>query len=101
MPLQTEYAADAVKALGAAEAGAKKQAKMAKGGPQTGRFPAGFEWEVVTADTTILNGATNVLRFVSTVCTDDDSDFICLVKRIWAIFSACEYPYLDTVCSCG
>jgi hypothetical protein len=60
---QEEYVPEAVRALGAADAGAKKMAKSTKGGPQTGRFPAGLEWEVVSADTTILNGVTNVLRY--------------------------------------
>lgn len=55
---------EAVKALGAAEAGAKRQAKISSRATATGRFPAGLEWEVVSADTIILNGATNILRYV-------------------------------------
>jgi hypothetical protein len=58
---------EAVKTLGAAEAGAKKQVKISKSGKQTGRFPAGLEWEVVSADAIILNGATNVLRYAHSI----------------------------------
>jgi hypothetical protein len=56
---------EAVKTLGAAEAGAKRQAKISSRAAQTGRFPAGLEWEVVSADTIILNGATNILRYAT------------------------------------
>lgn len=88
-----------MKALGAAEAGAKRQAKSSKSGKQTGKYAPGLEWEVVLADTIILNGATNVLRSVNAVITfthlplnPDNS-----ARPTWDIFNACEQirPSID------
>jgi hypothetical protein len=54
--------AEASRCLTAAEAGAKKQAKAMKSAKPTGQFPPGLEWEILLADTVILNGMTSALR---------------------------------------
>jgi hypothetical protein len=91
VPRQTEYIPEAVKALSAAEAGAKRQAKLTRSGKQTGRFPAGLEWEVVSADTTILNGVTNVLRYGGPAplggARSADGP---AARRTWGTSSVCE-----------
>jgi hypothetical protein len=58
---QTALLTEAGRCLSAAEAGAKKQAKATKSAKQTGRFPPGLEWEILLADTVILNGLTSAL----------------------------------------
>jgi hypothetical protein len=54
----------ATKSLASAEAGAKKQTKISRSVKTTGKFAPGLEWEVLLADSIILNGMTNVLRYV-------------------------------------
>jgi hypothetical protein len=55
---------EATRCLSLAEAGAKKQMKIAKSAKQAHRFPAGIEWEIVHADAVVLLGLTNALRYV-------------------------------------
>jgi hypothetical protein len=55
---------EATKSLSAAEAGAKKQTKV-KAAKTSSKFAPGLEWEVILADAVILNGLTNVLRWVA------------------------------------
>jgi len=54
--------ADSIKALTAAEAGARKAQKAGISRSNSGsRFPPGLEWEVMQADATILLGLTQAL----------------------------------------
>lgn len=82
-----------------AEAGARKQAKSSKSLKQTGRYPPGTEYELVTACATILLGLTNALRFVLysdiswimwMLTRNIYTSSTATASRIWVIFSACR-----------
>lgn len=59
---------EASKYLALAEAGASEQVALAKQGnskykdSSSRQFPAGMEWEVLQADSTVLLGLTNALQ---------------------------------------
>ncbi|KAL7283695.1 hypothetical protein ACG7TL_003131 [Trametes sanguinea] len=63
--METGLMADASRLLALAEAGAKKQLKLAKASTtKNTQFPPGTEWELVHSDAVILLGLTHALRQV-------------------------------------
>ncbi|TFK18911.1 hypothetical protein FA15DRAFT_760378 [Coprinopsis marcescibilis] len=61
----THLVTEASRCLALSEAGAKRQIKIQQSSPSaslsTSRFPAGLEWEIVSADAVVLLGLTNAL----------------------------------------
>lgn len=54
--------AEGSRLLALAEAGAKKQLKLAKSSDKASQFPPGTEWELLHSDAVILLGLTHALR---------------------------------------
>jgi hypothetical protein len=65
--LQDGLISDASDLIAQAEAGAKKQLKIARNFKQTGRFPAATEWELIYSDCVILLGLSYALRYAPRV----------------------------------
>lgn len=95
---------EATRLLGIAEAGAKKQAKASKSLKQTGRYPPGTEYELMTACATILLGLTNALRFALCckfslwtaidMCGDSES----YMGYLQCLYVCClQLPHIETV----
>ncbi|KAH9852714.1 outer membrane protein Iml2/Tetratricopeptide repeat protein 39 [Lenzites betulinus] len=59
--METTLMAEASRLLALAEAGAKKQLKLAKAFENTTQFPPGTEWELLQSDAVILLGLTHAL----------------------------------------
>ncbi|TFK18910.1 hypothetical protein FA15DRAFT_627434 [Coprinopsis marcescibilis] len=63
--METHLVTEASRCLALSEAGAKRQIKVQQSSPSaslsTSRFPAGLEWEIVSADAVVLLGLTNAL----------------------------------------
>ena len=60
--------AEASRLLALAEAGMKKQLKLAKYAPaKASQFPPGTEWELLHSDSVILLGLTHALRQVARI----------------------------------
>ncbi|KAI0822776.1 outer membrane protein Iml2/Tetratricopeptide repeat protein 39 [Trametes gibbosa] len=59
--METTLMAEASRLLALAEAGAKKQLKLAKSFENTTQFPPGTEWELLHSDAVILLGLTHAL----------------------------------------
>ncbi|KAH9901427.1 outer membrane protein Iml2/Tetratricopeptide repeat protein 39 [Cubamyces lactineus] len=61
--METGLMAEASRLLALAEAGTKKQLKLAKSAPaRASQFPPGTEWELLHSDSVILLGLTHALR---------------------------------------
>ncbi|KAI0373047.1 hypothetical protein BV20DRAFT_1050450 [Pilatotrama ljubarskyi] len=59
--METGLMTEASRLLALAEAGAKKQLKLAKSSDKTTQFPPGTEWELLHSDAVILLGLTHAL----------------------------------------
>ncbi|KAI0636592.1 outer membrane protein Iml2/Tetratricopeptide repeat protein 39 [Trametes polyzona] len=59
--METGLMVEASRLLALAEAGAKKQLKLAKSSEKTTQFPPGTEWELLHSDAVILLGLTHAL----------------------------------------